>query len=364
MKAKAAVFMGAKKPFEVREFDVVAPPKGYGRCRLIASGVCGTDLHIWRGLLDAPAPSIIGHEFVGRLDALNPASGETYGLKEGDAVIADIAAPCGECKLCRAGDDANCVRMGVTNGGDIGKPPYLYGGYAEVNFTPLANLIKIPDGLDPVAVSVFACPGPTAMHAFALARKAGIELDTVESAVVQGLGPRGTVFSSIFEGAWHPAGVCHHLWPERGTRTDCARVWRGAGVCPVFTGGGGNQCGDSPRNRRLGVDLAIEASGAPSAFAEGLDLLRNRGVYLVPGQYSSSGTVAIHPESITFKALHIIGSSQYSFGDVRAYLAFLEAHPELLGKILALAAKYKVEEVNAAFSDMEKRRNIKTVLVP
>ena len=183
--------MGAKKPFEVREFDVVAPPKGYGRCRLIASGVCGTDLHIWRGLLDAPAPSIIGHEFVGRLDALNPASGETYGLKEGDAVIADIAAPCGECKLCRAGDDANCVRMGVTNGGDIGKPPYLYGGYAEVNFTPLANLIKIPDGLDPVAVSVFACPGPTAMHAFALARKAGIELDTVESAVVQGLGPVG-----------------------------------------------------------------------------------------------------------------------------------------------------------------------------
>ena len=84
----------------------------------------------------------------------------------------------------------------------------------------------------------------------------------------------------------------------------------------------------------------------------------------MPGQYSSSGTVAIHPESITFKALHIIGSSQYSFGDVRAYLAFLEAHPELLGKILALAAKYKVEEVNAAFSDMEKRRNIKTVLVP
>ena len=57
MKAKAAVFMGAKKPFEVREFDVVAPPEGYGRCRLIASGVCGTDLHIWRGLLDAPAPS-------------------------------------------------------------------------------------------------------------------------------------------------------------------------------------------------------------------------------------------------------------------------------------------------------------------
>ncbi len=364
MKAKAAVFMGAKKPFEVREFDVVAPPKGYGRCRLIASGVCGTDLHIWRGLLDAPAPSIIGHEFVGRLDALNPASGETYGLKAGDAVIADIAAPCGECKLCRAGDDANCVRMGVTNGGDIGKPPYLYGGYAEVNFTPLANLIKIPDGLDPVAVSVFACPGPTAMHAFALARKAGIELDTVESAVVQGLGPVG-LYSLLYLKA---LGIRRVFAITSGRNEARERIAHEFGAERVFALS--SQAAEEinaeilRETGGLGVDLAIEASGAPSAFAEGLDLLRNRGVYLVPGQYSSSGTVAIHPESITFKALHIIGSSQYSFGDVRAYLAFLEAHPELLGKILALAAKYKVEEVNAAFSDMEKRRNIKTVLVP
>lgn len=69
--------------------------------------VCGTVCTFGAACSMRPRPSIIGHEFVGRLDALNPASGETYGLKEGDAVIADIAAPCGECKLCRAGDDAN-----------------------------------------------------------------------------------------------------------------------------------------------------------------------------------------------------------------------------------------------------------------
>ena len=71
------------------------------------------------GKLDEAAPAIIGHEFIGKLDALDPVEGEKYGLKVGDNVIADIAVPCGECLLCRTGDDANCVNMGVTNGGDI-----------------------------------------------------------------------------------------------------------------------------------------------------------------------------------------------------------------------------------------------------
>ena len=77
--------------------------------------------------------------------------------------------------LCKQGDDANCVNMQITNGGDIGVEPYLYGEYSEVNFTPLTNLIKTPDGVEPVAAAAFVCPGPTAIHAFSLANKAGID---------------------------------------------------------------------------------------------------------------------------------------------------------------------------------------------
>lgn len=65
-------------------------------------------------------------------------------------------------------------------------------------------------------------------------------------------------------------------------------------------------------NGGLGVDLCIKCSGAPAAFAQGIDVFRNRGVYLVPGQYSVSGGVEIQPQLIIFKALQIIGSSQYS----------------------------------------------------
>ncbi len=56
-------------------------------------------------------------------------------------------------------------------------------------------------------------------------------------------------------------------------------------------------------------------------------MLRNRGVYLIPGQYSNRGGITIEPQLITFRALHLIGSSQYSHRDVEEYLRFLQAHP-------------------------------------
>ena len=191
MKAKAAVFTGALKPFEVREFDITITPSGYGRCELTASGVCGTDLHFHRGTLFVQPPTVIGHEFVGRLVDCDADEAASYGLKAGDNVIADIAVPCGKCLLCRTGDDANCVNMQVTNGGSIEEAPYLYGGFAEVNYTPLSNLIKIPDSLEPKVAAVFACPGPTVMHTFRLSELAGVTAGPHMTAVVQGLGPVG-----------------------------------------------------------------------------------------------------------------------------------------------------------------------------
>ena len=79
----------------------------------------------------------------------------------------------------------------------------------------------------------------------------------------------------------------------------------------------------------------------------------------------SSGSDAPHTQQlITFKALQILGSSQYSMVDVRKYLDFLSAHPELHDKIRALSTGYPVEKVNEAFADAMAGKNIKTMLVP
>lgn len=363
MKAKAAVFMGIRTPFDIREFDMTATPAGYGRSSLIASGVCGTDLHFYRGGLITTPPTIIGHEFVGKLEDCDPAEAAKYGLAVGDNVIADIAVPCGECLLCKTGDDANCVNMGVTNGGSIDEAPYLWGGYAEVNYTPLSNLVKIPESLDPTAVAVFACPGPTAMHAFRLGEQAGLDWAAIKVAVVQGAGPVGS-YAAMYMKAMGVEKVCviaKNISPERKA------LLRKLGADEVFDLAVG---GSEPitkqlqaENDGLGVDLCYEASGAPNAVPQGMNILRNRGIYLVPGQYSNSGGVEIQPQLITFKAVRIIGSSQYSMIDVKDYLRFLLEHPALAACIRDLATCYPVSETNKAFEDALAGKNVKTVLV-
>ncbi len=362
---KCAVFAGHNVPFEIREYPVTTPPKDYGMSELLASGICGTDLHIHTGRLGGTPETVIGHEFVGRLADCDAEEAAKYGLKVGDNVIADIALPCGECPLCLAGDDANCVNMKVSNGGAVDEAPHFWGGYAEVNYTPLSNLIKIPEGLTPRMVCTFACPGPTAIHGFSLARQANIDIKKMKTAVVQGLGPVG-MFAAIYLCAM---GIENVYAISAGVNPDRERIAVEFGVKKVFRLGV-DATEDSviaeltEATGGLGVDLVFEASGAPSAVPVGLKLLRNRGVYLVPGQYSNHGDIAISPQLITFKALQIIGSSQYSIVDVKEYLSFLADHPELHERILTLSTGYTVEETNKAFEDAYAGKNIKTMLIP
>ena len=117
-------------------------------------------------------------------------------------------------------------------------------------------------------------------------------------------------------------------------------------------------------NGGLGVDLCVEASGVPQAVPQGMEILRYRGVYLVPGQYSNSGSIEIQPQMITFKALHIIGSSQYSVSDVKAYLDFLCSHTELHEIVKKLSSRYSISDINLAIEDAKSGNNIKTALIP
>lgn len=362
--AKAAVFMGKDLPFKITEYPLTAPAEGMAKMKLIASGVCGTDIHIHRGKLNVGAPAIIGHEFVGRVEEISQKDSEKYGINQGDAVIVDIACPCGECLLCKEGDDANCLNMGVTNGYNPETQPHFYGGFGEYNYSPVKNLIKIPAGINPKMACVFACAGPTALHAFNLAKRANCQIENAKVAVVQGLGPVGmfALMYLAFLKIEHIFAIDAGKTPEKEA---LALSFGATKVCNLNT--------TSPEEINdlilaasggKGADIVFEASGNPKAVPQGMQLLRNRGIYLVPGQYSNSGGVEIHPQLITFKALRIIGSSQYSISDVQDYITFLENNPHLHDKILKLATCYSVEDINQAFDDAKAGKNIKTMLAP
>ena len=362
-KAKAAVYTGVDQAFEIREFEVGPAPEGYAKMELIASGICGTDVHIQTGRLGIEPPKIIGHEFIGKVVEISSSDSKEYQIEEGDNGIVVIASPCGNCLLCKNGDDANCVNMGVTNGGDPFTAPHFHGGYAYYNFTPVKNLVKIPNEIDPKMASVFACPGPTAIHSFRLAKQAGFDLKTINVAVVQGIGPVG-LFAITYLAS---LGIKSIVAVANSNDEKKVNLAKEMGATDVIT------LSDTSKediiehinklSNSLGADLVFEGSGNPKAIPLGMEMLRNRGAYLVPGQYSSSGSIEIQPQIITFKALQIIGSSQYSLSDVRDYLNFLQENTQLHDTILSLATSYKVEDINRAFDDIKARKNIKTVLV-
>ena len=81
----------------------------------------------------------------------------------------------------------------------------------------------------------------------------------------------------------------------------------------------------------------------------------------MPGQYSNQGSVSILPHLITFRALQIFGSGQYTMKDLGQYVAFLEEHPELQPVFRKMVSTFSVADANAAIQAAEKGETIKAV---
>ena len=111
---KAAVFLGPGKGYEIQEFDVPDPEPDAIVIGISMGGICGSDLHIWRG--DSPAFAgfagrVAGHEMTGRIAKLGAnISTDSLGkpLKEGDRVCYAYFYPCNRCYQCNKGEFAAC----------------------------------------------------------------------------------------------------------------------------------------------------------------------------------------------------------------------------------------------------------------
>ncbi len=363
---QAAVFRAAGQALEVRHYPVIAPAKGQARLLLEASGICGTDLHILEGRLAIPGPLILGHEFVGRIEALGsrPArDGLGRTLKAGDAVIACVAVPCGSCFSCVRGETASCLKFGVTYLKDPDTAPHFFGGYADYLHMPYANLVRLPAGVSIEAAAAFPCAGPTVIRACTY----GGGLDKGELVVVQGAGPVG-----LFAVAWAAAAGCRVVAIGSGASPNRMQLARSFGAKTVIDYRATTVSERGEQIRRLarkldrgdGADVVIEASGAPAAVPEGLGLLRTRGRYLIPGQYSASGSVSISPEAITFRALRLIGSGQYTLADLGLYLKFLKANPKLQRAFArSITHRFTVDQAQAALATVAAGQAGKAVFV-
>jgi len=361
---RAAVFVGANEPLDIREYPVLQPGKGDVLLRLARSGICGTDVHIMEGRLAIPPTFIPGHEFIGVVMGIGEDAGKDalgYPIGPGDMAVACVAMPCGTCFNCRQGETANCLNFGVTYVRDPQEPPHFFGGYAEYLHHPARCLVKMPAGVDLDATAAFPCAGPTAIRAFELAGG----LTAGEVVVVQGTGPVG-----LFAIAWATQHGCRVLAIGSGNnveRMDLAHRLGAEVVVDYRTTPPEERAAmvvemAKSAGRGDGADVVFEASGSPSAIPEGLQLVRTLGRYIVPGQYSNSGGIEIQPQMITFKAIRIIGSGQYRVSDIRTYLRFLKRSTETQSKLAAcITNRYAVSQANEACADASSGKAVKAV---
>ena len=147
------------------------PREGEVRVRMLASGVCHSDLHLRDGEWPRPGPFVIGHEGAGRVEALGPGvEPDAFGLKVGALVALSWYAPCGRCPACRSGKEWLCSGSGASrhrlSDGTTrlrrhdGSEVYPYcgiGTLAEASVVPDSAAIPMPAGTAPEVAALIGC---------------------------------------------------------------------------------------------------------------------------------------------------------------------------------------------------------------
>ena len=177
------------KPLEMEELPDPHPKDTQVLLRVLAAGICHSDLHLSEGGYDLGGgkrlmvkdrgvrlPLTLGHETVGQAIAHGP----TADVKLGRTYLVFPWIGCGECKICEAGDENLCARprsLGV----------YQDGGYSDHLLVPHSRYLLDVTGLDPAVCASYACSGLTAFSAL---KKAGSFL-TSDLIVIFGAGGLG-----------------------------------------------------------------------------------------------------------------------------------------------------------------------------
>ncbi|MFF1561643.1 zinc-binding dehydrogenase [Streptomyces sp. NPDC058279] len=361
---RAVVLTEFARPLELQKFPVPPAPEGGMIVASRYGGVCGTDLHLQQGHLDVPTPLVLGHEGLGTVHELGARAGyDVHGapLKAGDTVMWASSIACGECVPCRIHREPTLCERRRTYG--VNRPtdqePGLSGSWAEyICLRPGTTVVKVPDGIDPVAAMAFACAGPTMVHALYERRPVRVG----ETVVVQGSGPVGLAAAALAQlsGA---ARVILVGGPEPRLQ---AAAEAGIGDHHVNIVAAADQAAVLAEVTELtggrGADLVIEATGVPGAIDQGLRLARRGGSYLVVGQYTDSGDTTINPHQIVLRQLDVVGSWAFTGAHLVQYVSLLAALTKRFD-LASLVTSYPLEDHGQALADVAAGDVMKAVLV-
>jgi 2-desacetyl-2-hydroxyethyl bacteriochlorophyllide A dehydrogenase len=251
--------------------------------RVDACGVCGTDVHIYRGEYLGDYPVIPGHEFAGEVVEVGE---EVEAFAVGDRVAVEPNLSCGCCRYCGIGEQNFCERweaVGVTR-------PGAMAGYVAV---PASAAFDIGD----LAFEAAAFMEPLSCVLHGMGK---LDVRYGESVLVIGAGPIGMLLLQV---ARH-SGAGRVVVADRVTSRLGLAEELGA-TAAVDTCGGFEPAAEQAPDR---YDAVIDATGGPAVMEKTVELVRNGGRLLWFGVAPNDAVARIKPFDVFRKGLHIYAS--------------------------------------------------------
>ncbi len=359
----AAVVMPAPgQPLQLRHLPAPTLGPGAALLEVTYSEVCGTDVHLHHGRLSGvPYPIIPGHVSVGTIAEMNGTITDVEGrpFTLGDRVtFLDVHETCGKCYQCLvAKQSTRCPHRrvyGITYSANDG----LLGGWAEALWMkPGVHMVRLPERLDEATFMGGGCGLVTAMHAVDRA-----EIRLGQNVAVLGGGPVGQ--SIIALSALSGAGRIFAVG-DPAPRLDFALRMGATDSLGLDR---------SPEERRdmvleatdgHGVDVVIEASGAPEAVRQAFDLVRDGGRIVVCGHYTDNGDIRIHPHyHINRKHIEVRGCWGSDFSHFYRAVAIAAKHGDRIPWREMVERRYTLAQAQEALDAVERREVTKAIIVP
>ena len=361
----AAVLEEFGRPLAVQEVELAEPRAGEVLVRVVACGVCHTDLYTASGADPSGyAPTVLGHEGAGVVERVGP---EVSSVAAGDHVVTLFSPQCRSCVHCLSDRTNLCLAIreqqnkgflpdGTTRLERGGEPLRHFMGtstFAEYTVMPEIALAKINPEAPFEHACLFACGLSTGLGAAMNTAK----VDPGSTCVVFGAGMvgLGAVAGCRLRGAERI--ICVDLSPQR------LELARGQGATETLAGGPGVVDEIVGLTGGFGADYTFEATGNVRVMRQAVEAARmGWGTCTIAGVAGKGETLEIVPRFL-ITGRRVLGSS---FGGVKGR----DQVPELVERALAgeidveafVSHRIRLDDVNRAFELMEAQDGIRSVI--
>jgi L-iditol 2-dehydrogenase len=332
----AAVLRGPRQ-LALESLPSPSPGPGEAVIRVEAAGLCGTDYRIWTGDRPVGYPRVMGHEFVGTVQAVGSV---VQGLALGQKVAVEPNYSCGACPLCREGNRNLCLSRTAV-GIDVD------GGFAQQARVPASCCWPAPDGVRNLQLMLAE---PLAVVVRAVGRGAPA---AGETAAVLGVGTLGLLAIQVLK-----ASGAKVLAVARSPRRMALAEELGADAVAV-AGAGDPPAAARALSGREGADLVIETAGTAPAVEQAVELCRPGGRVVLTGLPHEPTTLSFF--WVVRRELRIIGSMIYQ-DEFPEAIRLLSAGAVRVDRLLS--HQFPLDRIEEAFQAHRSPGAIKVAVLP